>query len=313
MHRSMRRVADTICLVSPLILAAACGQPAASNGSVEAAASAAPVAQPAAPASAAAAATPSAEASASDVPSAAPSAAPKEAPAPPEAPQRAKRASRDNVVAPAPSAEPVPSSQATTVVADAASDLARRLDAIFAGAKTFRARFEQSYTIAAQGVEKRSSGTVIVSRPGKLAFLYDAPNGNRVVSDGKELHVYDAGSQQDIVQPVAKAQLPGAFGFLMGQGVADAFRFRLNPNAKTGEALLLGTPVEATPSYERVQFTIDTAKLEKKDVSALEGVLIVDAQKNKNRFVFSNGTVPEKIGDDQFAFSPPAGTSIKRL
>ncbi len=317
MPEIMRFAAGVLRLVSPLLLTVACHQPVASNGATEAVASvAAPTAEPAP--STTSSETPSAE------PSVAPEVATATAKDAPATSAPIEKRAHGAKAAPPPSAtvaaatpapsEPAPSAPASSaVVADASSDLAQRLDAIFAGAKTFRARFEQSYSIAAQGVEKHSSGTVIVARPGKLAFLYDAPNGNRLVSDGKELHVYDAGSQQDFVQPVAKAQLPGAFGFLMGQGIANAFHFRPSAAAKPGEALLLGTPVEATPAYEKVQFTIDTVKLEKKDVGALRGVLIIDAQHNKNRFTFRDGVIPDKIGDAEFAFTPPAGTSIKRL
>jgi outer membrane lipoprotein carrier protein len=297
MNKNMRFAAASICLVLPLF-SAACDKPAptASQESV--------------------AATATATATATETATAAATATATEAGAAAEAvkvePKRV--APRVEAKSPAPDPSSAPSaSPSTEVVADAASDLAKKLDAVFKDAKTYRARFEQTYSIPAQGVEKRSSGIVLVSRPGKLAFVYDQPNANRLASDGKELHIYDAGNQQDIVTPVAKAQLPGAFGFLMGQGVSDAFHFELNPKAKSGEALLLGRPVEATPNYERVQFTIDSVLLAKNDVGALRGVLILDAQKNKNRFVFSDGAIPGAIDEKAFSFTPPPGTNVKRM
>ena len=36
---------------------------------------------------------------------------------------------------------------------------------------------------------KKSSGRVVFAKPGKMSWTYDAPNGNRVVSDGKLLKV----------------------------------------------------------------------------------------------------------------------------
>jgi outer membrane lipoprotein carrier protein len=178
------------------------------------------------------------------------------------------------------SASPAP---AEVAGADGPTLIARRLDAIFADRKHFRARFEQRYTVAAQGVEKRSTGVVLVERPGKLSFRYDAPNGNRIVADGQELKVvYVAEDQQMIVQPLSKTQMPAVFGLLMGSGISSSFAFRQGAKPEPGEVRLLGKPITPSPSYDLVQFSIDEASF------------------------------PESIAAAEFAFTPPAGTSIKR-
>ena len=43
-------------------------------------------------------------------------------------------------------------------------------------------------------------------------------NGNRVVSDGKIIRVYEAENKQMYEQPIDKSQYPAALAFLVGTG-----------------------------------------------------------------------------------------------
>jgi outer membrane lipoprotein carrier protein len=191
-----------------------------------------------------------------------------------------------------------------------ALEVAARVQAFYDGTKTFQAAFTQSYFIKVQNKKKESKGRVAFEKPGKMSFIYDAPNGNRVVSDGTVIKVYERESEQMYETPVGKSQYPAALSFLMGQGkLAKDFELRLlDPSTAKFEGgyVLEGTPKEATPAYQKMLLYVDgpTAQVRR--------VLIVDAQGNRNRFDFASPTVNQPIEPATFTFTPPKGTKIIR-
>jgi outer membrane lipoprotein carrier protein len=192
------------------------------------------------------------------------------------------------------------------------AQIAQQVDAIFTGKKTFSARFKQTYTPKFQGPPKESSGVVFVERPNKVSFRYDPPNKQRIVSDGTTIKVYMPDDNQMFETPVQKTQYPGALAFMMGNGIASSFDFKLNDAKGYDGKVLEGKPLTPNPSYESVLFLVGREKLEKKDPGVIERVIIVDAAGNRNRFDFTEATQPATIDPAEFTFTPPPGTNITR-
>jgi len=185
--------------------------------------------------------------------------------------------------------------------------LAQRTDTFYVPRKSLSSRFKQEFYIRSSGTKKNSSGVMYFERPGKMSWRYDAPNGNRVVSDGTTVRVYDADSQQYTEQPIANSEYPGALGFLTGDGIASHFSFAFHDKVTfPGGKVLVGTPVRPNPWYRSVLFYIDEA------TAHIRRVVIIDAQGNRNRFDFD--TLSEgPIAASEFAWSPPPGaTKIAR-
>ena len=184
---------------------------------------------------------------------------------------------------------------------------------MFATSPRYRARFVQKYTIKVQNKTKEQKGTVLVLRPNKLSFRYDPPNQNRVVSDGVTIKVYTADDKQMIVMPVKSTEYPGAFGFIMGQGLRHSFTFEINDKAKFDLGpVLIGKPSTPNPQYDQALFYVDNGKLKAKDAGAVAAVLILDAQGNRNRFEFFEPSFPANIDASEFTFTEPAGTNVIR-
>jgi outer membrane lipoprotein carrier protein len=192
-----------------------------------------------------------------------------------------------------------------------ADELAGQVDEIYLPIQRFRARFEQSYQAKVAGVTKKSTGLLVVERPGKLSFRYDPPNNNRVVSDGTTLRVYEADNNQLVEQPVARTEYPGALAFLMGHGLRPSFTFTFNDKAKfEGGRVLVGKPRSANPAYEQVLFYVDQAMLAKRSPGTIRRVVVLDAQKNRNRFDFLEASTPDRVEPSEFVFSPPPGVTV---
>jgi len=180
------------------------------------------------------------------------------------------------------------------------------VQAFYNRTNTFSADFTQQYLAHAYNTTKTSNGHVIFSKPGKMDWEYTDPAGNRIVSDGSNLRVYEAANKQMYEQTVTQSQYPAALSFLTGQGTLDAnFTFEIKPEMNfDGGFVLIGTPKTPTPAYTKVLFYVDTA------TSQVRRVLILDGQNNRNRFDFSNAQVNTTIDASKFTFTPPAGTTI---
>lgn len=173
--------------------------------------------------------------------------------------------------------------------------------------KTFKAGFKQRYTVRAYNKRKDSKGQVIFQKPGKMSWRYTS-NGNRVVSDGKIIKVYEADNKQMYEQPLGKSQYPAALAFLVGGGnLKKAFKLRkLNEKQMKFEGgyVLEGVPKEATPAYQKILLYVDA------NTYQVRRVLLLDAQGNRNRFDFISPAVNTKVPKNEFSFKPPPGTQV---
>lgn len=189
-----------------------------------------------------------------------------------------------------------------------ADEIGARVQAFYDATKTFKATFTQTYTIKVQNVKKVSSGKVTFEKPGKMSFVYDAPNGNRVVSDGTTIRVYEKENEQMFETPVKGSQYPAALSFLMGQGkLTKDFSLRLlDPAAMKFEGgyVIEGTPKEATPAYQKLLLYVDA------QTNQVRRALILDAQGNRNRFDFSAPVVNQASAPGEFVFTAPPGTKV---
>jgi outer membrane lipoprotein carrier protein len=208
----------------------------------------------------------------------------------------------------APAATLLTSAAPALAAAPTADEIAARVQAFYDATKTFRATFKQTYTIKVQNVQKVSTGKVIFEKPGKMSWSYDAPNGNRVVSDGTTLKVYEKDNEQMYEMSVAKSQYPAALAFLMGKGsLSRDFTMRLLDPAQMkfeGGYVLEGTPKDATPAYQKMLLYVDA------QTNQVRRALILDAQGNRNRFDFDTPVVNTPVDKGEFDFVPPPGTKV---
>src|SRR4051812_32303623 len=189
-----------------------------------------------------------------------------------------------------------------------AMDVANHVQAFYNQTTTFQADFKQEYLIKMHNQKRTSEGHVTFEKPGRMNWTYEQPNGNRVVSDGKVLKIYERENQQMYEQPVDKSQYPAALSFLMGQGqLTTSFTLRLLDASQMkfeGGYVLEGIPTAPTPAYQKVLLYVDAQTWQ------VRRVLILDAQNNRNRFDFNNPVVNTPVPPSEFAFTPPAGTQI---
>ncbi len=188
-----------------------------------------------------------------------------------------------------------------------ANELADQMQKFYDKTKTFQATFKQRYWVEAYRKTKDSNGLVTFAKPGQMSWRYKN-NGNRVVSDGKTIKVYEANNKQMYLQPVGKSQYPAALSFLVGGGnLKDTFRLKMldaRSMGFEGGHVMMGIPKTPTPAYQKVFFYVDARTYQ------VRRVLLLDAQRNRNRFDFITPIVNKPVSKGEFQFTPPAGTRI---
>lgn len=193
-----------------------------------------------------------------------------------------------------------------------ADAIAQKVDNVFASKKNFTAKFKQKLEQKVSGTKKESAGVLFIERPNKASFRYDAPNKNRMVSDGKTFKAYVDEDKQMFESKVDSSSYAGGLAFFMA-GLLKTMSFTFNTKADyKGGYVLIGKPRTPNAAYEMVMFYINKDMLEKGDGGCVERIVIIDAQGNKNRFDFTEASFPASVPATEWEFIPPAGTNITK-
>jgi outer membrane lipoprotein carrier protein len=205
--------------------------------------------------------------------------------------------------APAP-AEPPP--KAPDCADRAAAALQRRYEAV----RDLAARFEQTSRSVALGgpaATARSSGSVVIAKPGRMRWSYEEPEASLVVSDGSELWIYDPANREAQRLAVTEAYLSGAaVSFLLGAGeIRRDFEVRA---LECGESSALLELVPRQPAtYEKLE-----ARTDPRSGELLE-TTVVDLLGNRTTVALRELRLNQAPDPELFRFEPPPGVRVIEL
>jgi outer membrane lipoprotein carrier protein len=190
-----------------------------------------------------------------------------------------------------------------------ASELAQALQHKYDTVKDFSADFVHTYQGGVLKKRLTESGRVLVKKPGKMRWIYTAPEQKEFVSDGAKLYSYIPADKQVMVTPVTKddeATTPALF--LAGKGNLGrdftASIVDLPAGLPAGTRALKLVPKTRQPDYDWLILAVDPMTF------AIRGLVTVDAQGGTSTFAFSN--LKENVGvpDSQFVFKIPRGVDV---
>jgi outer membrane lipoprotein carrier protein len=194
--------------------------------------------------------------------------------------------------------------------APAASQAPTPLDRYLEHLKTLRVSFLQ--TVAdAQGAEVgRSSGTLIVERPGKFRWEIqpqaagNATSGGQVmVADGRNLWYYDRDLQQVTVRPMTAAL--SATPAMLLSGTVDVRQHFTETSAGKRDGLdwVYVEPRSTEADFKSALFGFDAQ-------GTLQRMILEDKLGQVVTIIFQDVQVNVAVPDGALTFTPPAGADV---
>ncbi len=157
------------------------------------------------------------------------------------------------------------------------------------------------------GEESQATGRVVLAKPGRMRWEYEAPEPSLVISNGKSLWIYDpsAGEAQHLA--VTEEYLSGAaLQFLMGGGVLlEEYDVRQERCAPDQVDLILLPKRPATYESLRLRANRETGQI-------IETVL-VDLLGNTTRLSLQGMQTNRSPEDSRFVFVAPPGVRVLDL
>ncbi|MEQ1573028.1 MAG: outer membrane lipoprotein carrier protein LolA [Vicinamibacterales bacterium] len=187
-----------------------------------------------------------------------------------------------------------------------AEALARSLQQRYQGVRDFSADFVHTYRGGALRTQTKEQGTVSVKKPGRMRFIYMAPEKKEFVSDGVKVYSYIPLDRQVIVTPVPtedQATTPALF--LAGKGdIGRDFTASYVESPVPGTLALKLIPRREEPQYEYLVIAVDPATL------TWRALTTRDRQGGESTLIFTNLKENLGLSDKEFAFRIPRGVDV---
>jgi outer membrane lipoprotein carrier protein len=187
------------------------------------------------------------------------------------------------------------------------ADLARQVQARYDTVQDFEGEFTQTYEGGVLRTKTTERGTVVIKRPGKMRWVYTAPERKEFVSDGVKIYAYFPADRQVIVSaaPTGSDTTPALF--LTGQAnlvrdfAASAIELPGAPAGNLGLKLVANKP---DPDFEWLAVSVDPATFQ------IQQLVALDRQGGRSTFTFRNLRENRRPADTSFVFRIPKGVDV---
>jgi outer membrane lipoprotein carrier protein len=189
------------------------------------------------------------------------------------------------------------------VAQSTAQDLAARVDHHYDQLHSLKAGFTESY--AGLGKQRTESGTLLLSKPGRMRWDYSSAAGKIFLLDGKYAWFYTQGAAQ--VQRIDAKKLDdlrSPLRFLLGHTQLEKELDALTvAAASNGNFTLTGVPKGQGDRIAHLKLTVTPAGM----ILALE---VEETDGALTRFTFTGEIPNAPIPADAFHYTPPAGVPV---
>ena len=190
----------------------------------------------------------------------------------------------------------------------AGSEEQEALDAIqkqYESVKTITARFVQKSYVKTMNQTLEAKGEVQIKKPGKMKWVYNAPEPQVLVSNNKILWLYipDEGQVTKVpVESIYSSNTPALF--LAGKGkLTDSFDVMQVSTDKDLITVVL-IPKEEDNSVDRLTLVANSKSYQ------IVGSTVYDKLGNRTEINFSDIRVNKKISESTFQFKVPEGVEL---
>ncbi len=186
--------------------------------------------------------------------------------------------------------------------APSAMAMAAKVDAHYNHLHSLTAHFTERYR--GMGIDRTETGTLTLSKPGRMRWEYDAPSGKIFVLDGKHAVSYTPGDSQALRTPAKQLDdLRSPLRFLLGHTEIAKELSGLTMTLVSGGYTLSGVPKGMERTVQSIEITVDAA-------GQILGMRVVQTDGPETSFAFSDLHENVATPDSEFQFTPPPGVTI---
>ncbi len=191
------------------------------------------------------------------------------------------------------------SATASAAQQDALTQLSQRLAAF----DTYQAKFSQKTTDDHEHVLQKSTGLVMIKRPGKFRWVILQPSKQTLVTNGQWFWFYDVDLAQATRQKLSDKTAIDPARILSGSAkeLASNFNVRGLFVGKDSTSFLL-TPKKADYGFKKLILTFQD--------KSLIGLIVENTLSQLTVFKFSDIILNKPLSDALFNFQPPADVDV---
>jgi outer membrane lipoprotein carrier protein len=186
----------------------------------------------------------------------------------------------------------------STAFADGVDDLKQ----FYQSTQSMRANFKQTVFDQKGRKLQEVNGSMLLQRPNKFRWDYQKPYEQQIISDGKQVFLFDVDLQQVTVRTVDKVLGTSPAALLAGgPNVEETFRLSRLLDFE-GMQRVQAKPKQKDSGFQVVIISFDHSKLAE--------MRLVDAFGQSTHIIFSNVEVNPSLNTNQFLFSIPKGVDV---
>ncbi|MGE0816896.1 MAG: outer membrane lipoprotein carrier protein LolA [Vicinamibacterales bacterium] len=193
--------------------------------------------------------------------------------------------------------------------APTAAELAARVQQRYSGISDFEGQFTQTYEGGVLRSKTTEKGTVVIKRPGRMRWVYTAPERKEFISNGDDVFAYFPLDRQVIISPAPTGSDTTPALFLTGRAdlVRDFDASLMDvpgaPDDLLGLKLVAKRP---DPDFEWLAIAVDPRTYQ------IRHLVAQDRQGGRSIFGFSNLKENQRPPDTLFDFRIPKGVDVVR-
>lgn len=168
--------------------------------------------------------------------------------------------------------------------------------------QAMRATFHQVVTDRQGRKVQEVDGEMQLKRPNKFRWDYNQPFEQQIISDGKQVWLYDIDLAQVTVRALGKALGSSPAALLAGGNDIDKSFKLVNASAKGGLDWVSANPKDKDSGFEKILLGFKDNKLQE--------MSLIDSFGHNTKIVFSQLEVNPVLDDKSFLFLPPKGVDI---
>ena len=167
---------------------------------------------------------------------------------------------------------------------------------------TMRAQFSQMVNDNKGRKVQEVEGTMQLQRPNKFRWDYKKPYEQQIVSDGKQVFLFDSELQQVTIRDLSKTLGSSPAAMLAGGDAVEKSFTLKNATRKDGLTWVLAIPKDKESGFERVLLGFKADKLRKME--------LYDSFNHITHITFNEVERNPVLQDSTFLFTPPKGVDV---